>query len=229
MKKWISMFLFFAVLFTLTGCEGKVLSSRSVKEKTGVNDVLEAGMAGEDAPQPEPINGSEVATESTEGKGAREDAPQPKPINESEVAAESMEGLMAGEDASQPETINESEIVAEGTEGIDVDLTVLSSTMVYSEVYNMMASPENYMGKTVKMGGSFAFYHDEVSDNDYYACIIADAAACCSQGIEFILTDDYTYPDDYPEQGGDICVVGVFDTYKEGGYTYCTLRNARIV
>ena len=39
---------------------------------------------------------------------------------------------------------------------VDVDLTKLSSTMVYSEVYNMMSSPESYMGKRVRMKGSFA-------------------------------------------------------------------------
>ena len=31
---------------------------------------------------------------------------------------------------------------------------MLSSTMVYSEVYNMMVDPESYIGKTVKMDGS---------------------------------------------------------------------------
>ena len=56
-----------------------------------------------------------------------------------------------------------------------------------------------------------------------------DAAACCSQGIEFVLTDEYSYPDDYPEEGREICVVGVFDTYQEGGYTYCTLRDAKML
>jgi hypothetical protein len=25
-----------------------------------------------------------------------------------------------------------------------------------------------------------------------------------------------------------ICVTGVFDTYREGEYTYCTLRNAKL-
>ena len=30
---------------------------------------------------------------------------------------------------------------------VDVDLTELSSTMVYSEVYAMMTEPENYIGK----------------------------------------------------------------------------------
>ena len=34
---------------------------------------------------------------------------------------------------------------------VDVDLTRLSSTMIYSEVYNMILTPENYIGKSVKM------------------------------------------------------------------------------
>ena len=36
---------------------------------------------------------------------------------------------------------------------VDVDLTALSSTMVYSEVFNMLNTPENYVGKTIKMTG----------------------------------------------------------------------------
>lgn len=60
-------------------------------------------------------------------------------------------------------------------EGIDVDLTALSSTMVYSEVYNMMTSPEDYIGKTVKMKGMYSVYHDESTDKYYFACIIKDA------------------------------------------------------
>lgn len=118
---------------------------------------------------------------------------------------------------------------AGGSGNIDVDLTSLSSTMVYSEVYNMVSQPDDYIGKTVKMSGKFASNHVEETDKYYFACIIADATACCSQGIEFVLTDDYTYPDDYPQEGEEVCVVGEFDTYQEGEYTYCTLRNARIV
>lgn len=112
---------------------------------------------------------------------------------------------------------------------IDVDLTQLSSTMVYAEVYNMMTSPETYIGKIVKMDGTFAYYHDKTTDQYYFACLIQDATACCSQGIEFVLTDDYSYPDDYPEAGNEICVIGIFDTYQEGSNTYCTLRNAEFV
>ena len=79
------------------------------------------------------------------------------------------------------------------------------------------------------MDGLFSRYHDEASDKDYYACIIQDATACCSQGIEFELTEGYSYPEDFPEEGGEICVVGVFDMYREGEYTYCTLREGRLV
>ncbi len=112
---------------------------------------------------------------------------------------------------------------------VDIDLTVLSSTMVYSEVYNMMYTPEEYIGKTIKMEGQYSAYHDENTGNDYFACIIKDAMACCSQGVEFVLNDDYKYPDDYPTDGGDITVMGVFDTYMEGDNMYCTLRDAVLV
>ncbi len=114
----------------------------------------------------------------------------------------------------------------EAAPGVDVDLTVLSSTMVYSEVYNMMISPDDYKGKVVKMKGQFVPYYDESTGNYYFACFISDATACCSQGIEFILTDEYSYPEDYPHEGDTICVVGTFDTYMEGENMYCTLRNA---
>ena len=113
-----------------------------------------------------------------------------------------------------------------GADGIDVDLTKLSSTMVYSEVYNMMVSPDNYTGKTVKMNGAFAYYEDPETKKQYFACIIADATACCSQGLEFILTGEHTYPNDYPEVGSEITVTGTFELYTENGFQYCRLKDA---
>ena len=111
---------------------------------------------------------------------------------------------------------------------IDVDLATLSSTMVYAEVYNMLVSPDDYIGKTVRMKGPFAYYEDPQTGNLYFACIIADATACCSQGIEFTLAGAYIYPDDYPELGSEITVVGEFETYTENGYSYCHLANAML-
>lgn len=111
---------------------------------------------------------------------------------------------------------------------IDIDLTEMSSTMIYSEVLNMMTTPDDYIGKTIKMAGNFSIYEDPESGNIYYACVIQDATACCSQGIEFKLKGDYKYPDDYPELGTEIAVTGVFHTYNEGEYTYCELENAEM-
>ena len=132
------------------------------------------------------------------------------------------------EDAPKPEQSEESTIPKSNTEGVDVDLTALSSTMVYSEVYSMLTAPEEYIGKTVKMSGRYTSFHDETTGNDYNACIIRDATACCAQGIEFELNSQYTYPDDYPQEDEQITVTGVFTTYQEGNSTYCTLRNAEL-
>ena len=114
-------------------------------------------------------------------------------------------------------------------EKVDLDLTTMSSTMVYSEVFNMVTTPENYIGKTVKMRGTYMYYYDEKPNRYYFFCLISDAMACCSQGIEFALTKDYHYPEDYPKPDDEITVVGVFDSYEEEGNTYCILRNARLV
>ncbi len=112
------------------------------------------------------------------------------------------------------------------TGDIDVDLTAMSSTAVYAEVYNMVTTPSDYNGKKVRMTGQFSVYEDESTGNVYFACLIADATACCSQGLEFVLSGDYTYPNDYPELGTDITVTGIFGTYDEYGNTYCQLTDA---
>ena len=121
---------------------------------------------------------------------------------------------------------SEPEVADTGKE-YDVDLTVLSSTMVYSEVYNMVTNPDDYMGKTVKMSGPFTIYQTE--ERNYYACIISDATACCSQGIEFQLAGEHEYPDDFPEIGTVITVTGVFNTYYEDEMMYCELLNAEMI
>ena len=55
--------------------------------------------------------------------------------------------------------------------------------------------------------------------------MIADAAACCAQGMEFVLKDDM----EYPEMEADITVVGTFQLYEENGTTYCHLVDAKII
>ena len=124
----------------------------------------------------------------------------------------------------EPDLTSENQSITKEVEIIDVDLTKLSSTMVYAEVYNMISFPENYLGKTVRMRGEFAYAVGE--NRFYFACIISDATACCAQGIEFILSDERLFPDEYPAIGSEITVVGIFDTYNEDSYQYCQLIDA---
>ena len=124
---------------------------------------------------------------------------------------------------------------AEGAAAVDVDLTVLSGIMVYSEVNSIISFPDNYIGKTVKMQGQFTIYQatDEngafIPDKRFFACMIADATACCAQGLEFSLAGKPAYPDDYPELGAEITVVGTFEGYDEDGCRYYRLGNAAFV
>lgn len=118
------------------------------------------------------------------------------------------------------------ETAAKTAQSIDVDLTQMSSTMIYSEVQNMMLKPADYVGKTVKMQGAFSV--SEIGENRYFACIIKDATACCAQGIEFDWAGDHSYPADYPKDGSDITVTGEFTTYNEGQQQYCQLKNAEL-
>ena len=106
--------------------------------------------------------------------------------------------------------------------------------MVYGEVFAMMSSPEDYVGKTVKMQGIFSkgqlYAAGSLNDGGtVFACVIQDAAACCAQGIPFELAGDRTYPQDYPELGDTITVVGTFEIHQQEGMQFCRLRDAEFV
>lgn len=196
MKKWISPVLCLLTAAVISGCGGgNADQSTAAVKTTGVQDVLEAGIA------------------EAEGGAASE-----------KDADERQSGV--DENAHKPDESVSVDEAGTSSGDIDVDLTKLSSTMVYSEVYNMLNEPEQYIGKKVKMDGFFNYFHDQATDNYYYACIIKDAAACCSQGIEFVPTGQTKFPDDFPEVYDTISVVGTFDTYMEGENQYCTLRDA---
>ncbi|MFI3177685.1 MAG: hypothetical protein R3Y67_09400 [Eubacteriales bacterium] len=113
--------------------------------------------------------------------------------------------------------------------GIDLDLTTLSATMLYAEVFNIVMYPDEYLGKTIKMTGSMSVYEDTTTGIVYFATIISDSTACCMQGIEFVLTEDYSYPEDYPEHGMNVTVAGEFETYEENGFLFCRLKNATLL
>ena len=106
--------------------------------------------------------------------------------------------------------------------GVDLDLTQLSSTMVYSEVYNIMTSPEDYVGQTIRMEGQCLSAYYEPTKTTYYSIVIQDATACCAQGIEYVLSDGQGYPED----GGNATVTGRFESYDEEGTVWYHLVDA---
>lgn len=113
-------------------------------------------------------------------------------------------------------------------DGVDVDLTQLSGVMIYSQVFDMVSNPEQYKGKMIRIEGNYGEYKDEKTGNLYRACVIPDATACCSQGIEFVLKDDSNAEEDLVV-GLPVAVQGTFDTYYEGKTQYCTLRSAELL
>jgi hypothetical protein len=76
-------------------------------------------------------------------------------LNNSQTVQELLDGA---EDGASGETADDAPantarcVTTKPYDGeLDVDLTTLTSTMVYSEVYNMVTTPEDYEGKIVKM------------------------------------------------------------------------------
>ncbi|MBO4912696.1 MAG: hypothetical protein J5504_08220 [Butyrivibrio sp.] len=204
MKKMRYIAMLTAIVLITSGCAD---DSNGVKSRSGggpktVDDVIAEQMAASDM--------SSLIAEYGEYEEEDEDA--------------SYDDILGASDSSS--SVPSAEEI--DVDGDYVDLTKLSATMIYTTVYNMMYYPEKFVGKTIKMNGNYSEYVDEATGKRYHACIIKDATACCSQGVEFELTADYKYPDNYPKEEDPVTVEGVFELYKEGEYQYCTLRNAKL-
>ena len=115
---------------------------------------------------------------------------------------------------------------------VDVDLTVMSSDMVYATVSQILMDPDSYIGKKVKIDGPYYSTLYEDTGVRYHFVIIEDATACCQQGMEFIWDDgSHVYPDDYPADETRVSVIGTFETYKDNPddqYQYCHLVDASL-
>lgn len=116
----------------------------------------------------------------------------------------------------------EKEEEVEETETTDVDLSFGSQTITYATISNILEDPQEYMGRTVKMLGTYRQFYSETYDTYYYVCMVTDATACCSQGMEFKLKEGSSYPLD----GQQIILQGTVDVYQEGDYWYAFLKDA---
>ena len=105
---------------------------------------------------------------------------------------------------------------------VDIDLTKMSATMVYSTVFNMVNNPTNFVGKTMRMRGEYTTYPISALET-IHACLVRDAAGCCSQGLEFVLSNR-----NYPTGAGEITVVGTIAVQKISGKYVCYLKNSAL-
>ena len=199
----------------LTACgSGDDGSSKYQNDSNSVEEALNSQMAKEDA---------EASTEAT-----TEELPQTLVVPPTEDTTENKtEATEAVTEVSTEDGVTD---IADAKTDVDIDLTVMDSNMVYSTVYQMMADAPSYVGKTVRMKGMYYSSYDEATGIRYFFILVKDATACCQQGLEFIWDDgSHVFPDEYPEDGSDAIVTGVFETYKDNPddvYEYIRLKDA---
>ena len=103
---------------------------------------------------------------------------------------------------------------------IDLDLTKMSATMIYSTIFDMLVMAEDYIEKNIKVSGWFETYTDPQSGEMYYAVVVPDATACCQQGLEFVWPGEHKYPEDFPAIKQDITVTGIYKMIENDGISY---------
>ena len=144
-----------------------------------------------------------------------------KEVSKKEVAVDAGKGK-----SSKTKSKTNSNKSKTNSNKIDVDLNNLNANVVYSQVFLMMTEPDKFIGKRIRMSGQFNVYAAQEGNpsgvTEYYAIIIADAQACCQQGIEFVWPG-HTYPDGFPEVKSNASVTGIFEVYEENGKKYCRL------
>jgi len=166
---------------------------------------------------PQPGDGPEAA-------GASDQSASLVPLDGAPELAETVSLDFGEADASK--LLSARSMPGEG--GIDLDLASMSGTVVYSQVFQMMTTPEAYVGATIRIRGDLDYFKDEETNREYFAAIIQDATACCAQGIEFVWKGQHSYPRDYPPLGTELTVTGTFDTYEENGNQYIQLLDADV-
>ena len=100
-----------------------------------------------------------------------------------------------------------------------IDLTKMNTNLVYSYVTNMVNSPNEYEGKTVKITGKYS-YNENLQN---HTITVLDTLGCCSQSIEFELQDK-----NYPTDNKSINIEGIFSTYKVNNQTLAKIVDATL-
>jgi len=111
---------------------------------------------------------------------------------------------------------------------VDVDFTLLSDIMARAELNNLLTNSNQYIGKTIKVSGSYYSLYLPETSQEYHFISFAYADACCRSGLEFRMAENSTPLEKYPEQNKDIIVIGTVGKYEEWGSTYAYLAVDRL-
>ena len=193
-KRPVILFLTGMALLAFAACGGKEEPARSRAPVSSSVSQQTAPSAGPEAPAEE--------TPPTKSGGSTAEGP------DEGIPDPGTEGEEKGEGLASPQPAPAETPAA----SVDVDLTELSSTMVYAEVFAMMTSPDEYVGKTIRVTGTFAAGQDPQTARVSCGVIVQDATACCSQGIDIVMPEGAVYPQDYPPAGAEVTVVGELRT-----------------
>jgi len=103
---------------------------------------------------------------------------------------------------------------------VDIDLTILGETIKTAEVINILSSPEEHLGKVIKINGPYYAIPEPMIGRIRDIIAVAEVDACCPPlGFEVIVGDFVNRnPFDFPNQGTNIEVTGVFSTYEIKGF-----------
>ena len=95
--------------------------------------------------------------------------------------------------------------------GIDLDLTAMDPSTAYSILIDISMMPQDYIGQTIKMRGSYFIWHFGLSGLYYHFISFEGPGGCCPRALEFILRDG----GEYPEVSAKIEIIGVIGSYYE--------------
>ena len=147
MKKNVTIFLLLVMILSTACGSKKVATKTSNTTSKSVDQVLQEKTGGSQNTDDKNHGGSVTNPDDTSNKKS---ASSQVPIISGGASQ-----INGGSNMKKPSS-NAGKVTQ--ASDIDIDLTRLSSTMVYSEVYNMMNTPENYVGKMVRMNGKLAVY-----------------------------------------------------------------------
>ncbi len=125
--------------------------------------------------------------------------------------------------------VTQEAVDTEAEEHVDeIDLTMMSPTMLFAEVVNMTRTPKKYDGATVTLrGGLMILAVDLETGVGSYSCYVEDATKCCQRGIGFTI-DRPLEDTSILVEGSEVIIKGTFEIYEMGGRNFVRIADCEI-